>query len=154
MEVGTGRGVAAGSGRVVDVTSTGGAGVTNSLVATGVSVTAAGSVERAEACVGAGVAVDIGAEVTAVGGVDPEHAVRTNSVRKTNPPAGVSCMFPWETSFSTVATAELYRNDGASIEDVGALLGHRSIATTATYLARMEGEEDNGWEGVATALGA
>ena len=30
---------------------------------------------------------------------------------------------------------------------------HRSIATTATYLARMEGEEDNGWEGVATALG-
>ena len=26
-------------------------------------------------------------------------------------------------------------------------------ATTATYLARMEGEEDNGWEGVATALG-
>ena len=34
-----------------------------------------------------------------------------------------------------------------------ASLGHRSIATTATYLARMEGEEDNGWEGVATALG-
>jgi len=33
-----------------------------------------------------------------------------------------------------------------------ALLGHRSIATTATYLARMEGEEDTGWEGVATAL--
>ena len=29
---------------------------------------------------------------------------------------------------------------------------HRSIATTATYLARMEGEGDNGWEGVATAL--
>ena len=33
-----------------------------------------------------------------------------------------------------------------------ALLGHRSIPTTATYLARMEGEEDTGWEGVATAL--
>ena len=49
--------------------------------------------------------------------------------------------------------AELYKNNGASIEDVSALLGHRSIATTATYLARMEGEEDNGWEGVATALG-
>jgi len=49
--------------------------------------------------------------------------------------------------------AKLRRNNGASIEDVSALLGHRSIATTATYLARMEGEEDNGWEGVATALG-
>ena len=40
--------------------------------------------------------------------------------------------------------ANLRRNNGASIEDVSALLGHRSIATTATYLARMEGEEDNG----------
>ena len=49
--------------------------------------------------------------------------------------------------------AKLRRNNGASIEDVSALLGHRSIATTATYLARMEGEEDKGWEGVATALG-
>jgi len=49
--------------------------------------------------------------------------------------------------------AKLRRNNGASIEDVSALLGHRSIATTATYLARMEGEEDNGWKGVATALG-
>ena len=108
MEVGTGRGVAAGSGPVVDATPTGGAGVTNCAVATGVSVTAVGSAETAgvrvgagvavafvvvpagatasEACVGAGVAVDMGAEGTAVGGVDPEHAVRTNSVRKTNPP--------------------------------------------------------------------
>ena len=56
-------------------------------------------------------------------------------------------------SFSTVAAVELYGNNGASIEDMSALLGHASIATTATYLARMEGEEDNGWEGVATALG-
>ena len=108
MEVGTGRGVAAGSGPVVDATSTGGAGVTNLAVSTEVSVTAVGSAETAgvrvgagvavafvvvpagatasEACVGAGVAVDMGAEGTAVGGVDPEHAVRTNSVRKTNPP--------------------------------------------------------------------
>jgi hypothetical protein len=46
-----------------------------------------------------------------------------------------------------------FDGDGASIEDVSALLGHRSIATTATYLARMEGEEDEGWEAVATALG-
>ena len=34
-----------------------------------------------------------------------------------------------------------------------AFLSHRSIATTATYLARMDGEEDKGWEGVAAALG-
>ena len=45
--------------------------------------------------------------------------------------------------------AKLRRNNGASIEDVSALLGHRSIATTATYLARMEGEEDNGWRELA-----
>ena len=82
--------------------------MTNRAVATGVSVTAVGSVERArvrvgagvavavvvvrvgatasEACVGAGIAVDKTAKGTAVGGVVPEHAVRTNSVRKTNPP--------------------------------------------------------------------
>ena len=41
--------------------------------------------------------------------------------------------------------ANLRRNNGASIEDVSAPLNHRSIATTATCLARMEGEEDNGW---------
>ena len=48
---------------------------------------------------------------------------------------------------------KLRRNNGASIEDVPTLLGHASIATTARYLARMEGEEDDGWQGVATALG-
>ena len=48
-------------------------------------------------------------------------------------------MDPWEYSFSTVAAVELYGNNGASIEDVGALLGHASIATMARYLARMEG---------------
>jgi len=45
--------------------------------------------------------------------------------------------------------AKLLRNNGASIEDVSALLGHRSIATTATYLAWMEVEEDNGWRELA-----
>ena len=48
---------------------------------------------------------------------------------------------------------ELYGNNGASIEGVCALLGHAGIATTARYLARMEGEADNGWDGVAGALG-
>jgi hypothetical protein len=47
-------------------------------------VTALGSVERAEAYVGEGIAVDIGAEGTAED-VEPAHAVTTNSVRKTNP---------------------------------------------------------------------
>ena len=45
--------------------------------------------------------------------------------------------------------AKLLRNNGASIEDVPASLSHRSIATTATYLSRMEVEEDNGWRELA-----
>jgi len=51
------------------------------------------------------------------------------------------------------SAAKLRRETGASIEDVGALLGHRSIATTARYLARLEGEQDHGWQGVAEMLG-
>ena len=53
----------------------------------------------------------------------------------------------------TLKPHDLRRNKGASIEDVSAFLGQRGIATTATYLARMEGEEDNGWEGVAQVPG-
>ena len=49
--------------------------------------------------------------------------------------------------------AKLRRTNGASIEDVSAFLGHRNIATTAIYLARMEGEDDNGWQQVADVLG-
>jgi len=48
-------------------------------------------------------------------------------------------MDPWEYSFSTVAAMELYGNNAASIEDMSALLVHANIATTARYLARMEG---------------
>ena len=51
------------------------------------------------------------------------------------------------------SAAKLRRDSGASIEDVGSLLGHRSIATTARYLARLEGERDDGWERAAAALG-
>ena len=51
------------------------------------------------------------------------------------------------------SAAKLRRDSGASIEDVGALLGHRSIATTARYLARLEGERDDGWQRAAAALG-
>ena len=51
------------------------------------------------------------------------------------------------------SAAKLRREAGASIEDVQSLLGHRSLATTATYLRRLEGEGDSGWAPVAAALG-
>lgn len=51
------------------------------------------------------------------------------------------------------SAAKLRRDAGASIEDVQALLGHRSLATTATYLRRLVGEEDAGWAPVAAELG-
>ena len=51
------------------------------------------------------------------------------------------------------SAAKLRRQGGASIEEVATLLGHASIATTARYLARLEGEDDPGWGGVAAALG-
>ena len=51
------------------------------------------------------------------------------------------------------SAAKLRRDNGASIEEVAALLGHRSLYTTARYLARLEGERDNGWQAVAGALG-
>lgn len=51
------------------------------------------------------------------------------------------------------SAAKLRRDSGASIEDVSALLGHRSLHTTSRYLARLEGEQDTGWYGTAAALG-
>jgi len=51
------------------------------------------------------------------------------------------------------SAAKLRRDAGASIEDVGTFLGHRSLHTTSRYLARLEGERDTGWYGVAAALG-
>lgn len=49
--------------------------------------------------------------------------------------------------------AKLRRRCGASIEDVCALLGHQSIATTAIYLRQVESDGDNGWAVVSAALG-
>ena len=51
------------------------------------------------------------------------------------------------------SAAKLRRDSGASIEDVSAFLGHRSLHTTSRYLARLEGEQDTGWYGTAAALG-
>lgn len=40
--------------------------------------------------------------------------------------------------------AKLRRRSGASLEEVQAVLGHANIATTARYLAQMEGTRDIG----------
>ncbi len=48
--------------------------------------------------------------------------------------------------------AKLRRQAGASLEDVQAVLGHASVATTARYLARLEGVRDPGWQAAAALL--
>lgn len=52
------------------------------------------------------------------------------------------------------SAAKLRRAAGASMEDVSALLGHANLATTARYLARLEGERDAGWAAAAALLEA
>ena len=51
------------------------------------------------------------------------------------------------------SAAKLRRATGASLEEVSSLLGHRNLSTTARYLARLEGDRDDGWHGVAALLG-
>lgn len=48
--------------------------------------------------------------------------------------------------------AKLRRRVGADIEEVQGFLGHRSLATTAQYLRRLEGVEDARWRDVAALL--
>jgi hypothetical protein len=37
---------------------------------------------------------------------------------------------------------------------VSSFLDHSSLAVTSVYLRRLEGQEDQGWEAVAQAIGA
>jgi len=61
------------------------------------------------------------------------------------PPAGVHIF--------RHSAAKLRRDVGESIEDVSRFLDHSSLATTTTYLRRLEGQEDKGWAKVAEAIG-
>jgi hypothetical protein len=51
------------------------------------------------------------------------------------------------------SAAKLRRDAGESIEDVSRFLDHSSLAVTTTYLRRLEGQEDRGWDKVAQAIG-
>jgi integrase/recombinase XerC len=49
--------------------------------------------------------------------------------------------------------AKLRRDAGESIEQVSSFLDHSNLATTTTYLRRLEGVEDRAWREVAEAIG-
>ena len=51
------------------------------------------------------------------------------------------------------SAAKLRRDAGESIEEVSRFLDHSSLAVTTTYLRRLEGQEDKGWEKVAAVIG-
>ena len=51
------------------------------------------------------------------------------------------------------SAAKLRREAGESVEYVSRFLYHSSLAVTTTYLRRLEGQEDRGWERVAEAIG-
>ena len=73
-----------------------------------------------------------------------------NNVRRYGRKAGIPDLSPHALRHSA---AKLRRTTGASLEDVSALLGHKNLATTATYLRRLEGQRDDGWQPVAALLG-
>src|SRR3990170_998517 len=51
------------------------------------------------------------------------------------------------------SAAKLRRDVGESVEDVSQFLDHSNLATTTTYLRRLEGQEDRSWAKVAEAIG-
>ena len=51
------------------------------------------------------------------------------------------------------SAAKLRRDVGETVEEVSRFLDHANLAVTSTYLRRLEGEEDGGWQKVAALLG-
>jgi integrase len=51
------------------------------------------------------------------------------------------------------SAAKLRRDAGETIEDFSRFLDHSNLATTTTYLRRLEGETDKSWAKVALAIG-
>jgi site-specific recombinase XerD len=51
------------------------------------------------------------------------------------------------------SAAKLRRDAGESVEDVSRFLDHSNLATTTTYLRRLEGQADRSWNYVAQAIG-
>ena len=51
------------------------------------------------------------------------------------------------------SAAKLRRDAGESVEEVSRFLDHSNLATTTTYLRRLEGQEDKTWGMVAKAIG-
>lgn len=51
------------------------------------------------------------------------------------------------------SAAKLRRDAGETVEEVSRFLDHSNLATTTTYLRRLEGQEDRSWSKVAEALG-
>ncbi len=49
--------------------------------------------------------------------------------------------------------ARLRRDAGESIEDVSRFLDHSSLGVTTTYLRQLEGQQDQSWPAVASAIG-
>jgi len=61
------------------------------------------------------------------------------------PPAGVHIF--------RHSAAKLRREAGETVEEVSRFLDHSSLAVTSVYLRRLEGDQDNGWQHVARAIG-
>jgi integrase/recombinase XerC len=51
------------------------------------------------------------------------------------------------------SAAKLRRDAGESVEEVSRFLDHSNLATTTTYLRRIEGHSDRSWQQVAEAIG-
>jgi len=51
------------------------------------------------------------------------------------------------------SAAKLRRDAGESVESVSSFLDHSSLAVTSVYLRRVEGETDQIWPDVASAIG-